>query len=121
VVAGTSSYDFAVVRYNTNGSLDTSFDGDGMATTDLGTYEDYGYSVAVQSDGRIVVAGRSGSNFAVVRYNANGLLDTSFDGDGKVITSIGPSSESGRAVVSQADGKVVVAGGTDRRSARSRT
>jgi uncharacterized delta-60 repeat protein len=85
-----ANYDFAVARYNANGSLDASFGTDGMVTTSLGSTGDYGYGVALQPDGKIVVAGYAGSSgaysFAVVRYNANGTLDTSFDGDGKVIT-----------------------------------
>jgi uncharacterized delta-60 repeat protein len=118
VVAGYSyngsNYDFAVVRYNTNGSLDTSFDTDGKVTTDFGAQSDYAKSVALQSDGKIVVAGYSynGSNydFAVVRYNTNGSLDTSFDTDGKVTTDFGASSDYAESVALQSDGKIVVAG-----------
>ena len=51
------------------GSLDTSFDGDGKLTTEIGTYSNSGRSVALQSDGKIVVAGDSGGDFAVARYN----------------------------------------------------
>jgi len=118
VVAGYSyngsNYDFAVVRYNPNGSLDTSFDGDGKVPTPIGSGDDHGYGVAIQSNGKIVVAGDSynGSNydFALVRYNSDGSLDTSFDGDGKVVTPIGSSSDYGRSVALQSDGKIVVAG-----------
>ena len=59
------------MRYNTDGSLDTSFDGDGKVTTAIGSGADYARSVAIQSDGKIVAAGYSlGSNsdFALVRY-----------------------------------------------------
>lgn len=120
VVAGQSgittggSSRFAVVRYNANGSLDTTFNGTGKVTTVLGTGNDIAYSVAIQSDGRIVVAGKtqiSGNyRFAVVRYNADGSLDTTFNGTGKVITSLGTSSEGARSVTLQSDGKIVVAG-----------
>ena len=118
VVAGYSTigsnYDFAMVRYNANGSLDTTFDGDGKLTTAVGTSNDYAYGVAVQSDGKIVVAGYStiGSNydFAMVRYNANGSLDTTFDGDGKLTTAVGASNDYGRSVALQSDGKIIVAG-----------
>jgi uncharacterized delta-60 repeat protein len=120
VVAGTSyngsSYDFAVVRYNTDGSLDTSFDTDGKVTTAIGAIGDVAYSIDLQTDGKIVVAGTSynGSNndFAVVRYNTNGSLDTSFDTDGKVATAIGASSDSAYSIALQSDGKIVVAGGS---------
>jgi uncharacterized delta-60 repeat protein len=118
VVAGYSdnggNYDFALVRYNADGSLDTGFDGDGKVTTDIGGSNDVGNSVIQQADGKLVVAGYSynGSNwdFALARYNADGSLDTSFDGDGKVTTAIGASTDVGYSVIQQADGKLVVAG-----------
>ena len=92
-----SNNDFALVRYNTDGSLDTSFDSDGKVTTAIGSANDSAFSVAIQSDGKIVVAGYSdnGSNddFALVRYNTDGTLDTSFDSDGKVTTAIGSGND----------------------------
>ncbi len=109
------NFDFALARYNANGTLDTSFDGDGKLTTAFGTSGDEGYSVALQSDGKIVVAGYSFNNvsgnddFALVRYNANGTLDTSFDGDGKLTTDFG-GYDSAQSVAVQSDGKIVVAG-----------
>ena len=111
LVAGStysSGNDFSLVRYNANGSLDASFDNDGKVTTDLGAY-DYGYSVAVQADGKILLAGASGDNFALVRYNANGSLDTGFDADGRLTTDFG-GSDRGSSVTVQADGKILVAG-----------
>ena len=117
VVAGYSSVfadtDFAVVRYNANGSLDTSFNGTGKVTTPIGSDKAYAYSVAVQADGKIVVAGNSyssNSDLTLVRYNANGSLDTSFGGTGKVTTDFGSRDDYGYSVVLQADGKIVVAG-----------
>ena len=73
-----SDYDFALVRYNTDGSLDTTFDTDGKATTDFGIgSNDIGHAVALQPDGKIIVAGitYNGSNYdiALVRYNNDGL------------------------------------------------
>ena len=114
VVAGYtysgSSNDFAVVRYNTDGSLDTSFGAGGKAITDFGSVGDHGYSVALQSDGKIVVAGGTGGySFALARYNTDGSLDTSFDGDGRVTTAIGSSSV-GYGVAIGPDGKIVVVG-----------
>ncbi len=85
-------YDFAVARYNTDGSLDTSFGFDGLVTTDLGSDDDEAQAVAIQPDGKIVVAGYNGLNgydFALTRYNSDGSLDTSFDGDGKATTDFG--------------------------------
>ncbi len=119
VVAGSSyngsNHDFAIARYNSDGTLDTSFNGTGKLTTPVGSSDDYGYSVAVQSDGKIVVAGESfvtGSNldFSVVRYNPNGSLDLSFNGTGKVITDVGGSGDFETSMAIQSDGKIVVVG-----------
>jgi uncharacterized delta-60 repeat protein len=121
VAAGNSdngaNSDFAVVRYNTNGSLDTSFNGTGKVTTPIGSSDDFARSVAIQADGKIVAAGFSdnGANydFAVVRYNADGSLDTSFGGTGKVVTQVGGSCDFAYSVAIQADGKIVAAGNSD--------
>ena len=78
-------YDFAIARYNMDGSPDSTFDNDGRQTTDFGDY-DNAYTLAIQSDGKIVLAGSSvgpNNNFAVVRYNINGSLDSSFNGNGE--------------------------------------
>lgn len=108
-----SSQDFAVVRYNSDGSLDTSFSDDGIITTDFyGVYDD-GRSIIVQPDGKILVAGYSeyGSTYelALVRYNSDGSLDTTFSTDGKVTTPVGNRSVGYSATV-QPDGKIVVTG-----------
>ncbi len=118
VVAGyadiSGDYDFAVVRFNSNGTLDTSFDGDGIVTLDFGNY-DTANAIALQPDGKIIVAGYAiiggYTDFAVVRYNSDGSLDTSFDGDGIVTTNI-LDSDNANAIVLQPDGKIVVAGST---------
>ena len=117
LLAGTSNnyddrqYEFALLRYNSNGSLDTSFDGDGIVLTDFGANNyGIGYSVTTQADGKILVAGTSEEDFALVRYNSNGSLDTGFDGDGKVTTDLGSISDSGRSVTIQNDGKILIAG-----------
>ncbi|MFN6482592.1 DUF4347 domain-containing protein, partial [Nostoc sp. DedQUE02] len=112
LVAGVSSNNFAVVRYNSNGTLDTSFDSDGKVTTDIGSgTSDIGRSIALQADGKIIVAGVSNNNFAVVRYNSNGTLDTDFNITGKVTTDIGTNStDNVYSVTVQTDGKIIVAG-----------
>ena len=112
IVAAGGNNDFALARYNTNGSLDTSFDGDGKLTTDFGTPTDRAFSVAVQSDGKIVAVGQSESGFAVARYNKNGSLDTSFNGTGMLTTTFNSSSDVAASVAIQSDGKIVVAGTT---------
>jgi uncharacterized delta-60 repeat protein len=120
VVAGDSdngrNADFALVRYNPNGSLDTSFDTDGKVTTDFGDGYDYAVALKLQSDGKIVVAGHSISgttDFALARYNTNGSLDNTFSTDGILTTDIGGGSNFASALAIQNDGKIVVAGGTN--------
>jgi uncharacterized delta-60 repeat protein len=107
-------YDFALARYNSNGSLDTTFDGDGRVVTDVNGADDFGYALVLQADNKIVVAGSASSgayaNFALVRYNANGSLDTSFDSDGRVITSFSSSNDYATGIVLQPNGKLVAAG-----------
>jgi uncharacterized delta-60 repeat protein len=106
--------DIVVVRYNADGSLDTAFSDDGIQTTDLGFHDDTGNAIKVQQDGKIVVAGSTGSasvqNFALVRYNADGSLDTTFSGDGLVSTDFAGGTDRGYAMVLQGDGKIFVAG-----------
>ncbi|MBN2146562.1 MAG: hypothetical protein JW726_04200 [Anaerolineales bacterium] len=102
---------FALARYNTDGSLDASFGAGGKATTEFpeATWNDQALSLAIQEDGKIVLAGRSAGYTAVARYNANGSLDTTFGSGGMVTTEFGLA---GYGVVIQKDGKIVVAGGT---------
>ena len=117
VVAGYTntavSLDFALARYNEDGSLDTSFDGDGKVTTDFGK-SSVAHSMALQADGKIVVAGYvfggGQTDFALARYNSDGSLDTSFDGDGKLTTDFGTSFDVSSSLALQADGKIVVVG-----------
>jgi uncharacterized delta-60 repeat protein len=103
--------DFALARFDSNGSLDTSFSGDGKQTTDFGSFNDQAHGVAIQADGKIVVAGQSLSgsdDFALARYNPNGSLDSSFSGDGRQLTDFG-GSDAANAVALQG-GKIVLAG-----------
>ena len=113
IAAGASDGNFALVRYNSNGSLDTSFDSDGKIITDFGSSDDSAYSIILQPDGKLVAAGSS-SGFTVARYNTDGSLDTSFSEDGKVITSIDVSS-SAYSLTLQFDGKLVVVGHSQNR------
>lgn len=118
VLAGTSyngsNFDFAVVRYTKAGALDTTFSGDGKATAAIGSGDDVAWAVAVQSDGKIVVAGRShnGSNqdIALARFTSAGVLDTTFSSDGKLTTAVGAGDDVAYGVVVQGDGKMVAAG-----------
>ena len=105
-----SDYHFALARYNSDGSLDTDFDTDGMVTTDIAGGDDEIHGIALQSDGKIVAAGEAGGDFVLARYNSAGGLDTSFSSDGLVTTDILGSGDYGYAVVLQSDGRIVVAG-----------
>ncbi len=126
VVAGATDLnspasDFLVVRYNADGTLDMTFDGDGKATTDFGGKSDAAFAVALQSDGRIVVVGVSGTtnsdkDFAIARYNADGSLDSSFDGDGRAVTDFGNLNDEAFSVAIAPTGKIVVAGTTSSRN-----
>jgi uncharacterized delta-60 repeat protein len=115
----SSNNNFTLVRYNTNGSLDTSFGGTGKVVTPVGSSCGSANSVAIQSDSKIVAAGYSCNgdegltDFAVVRYNGNGSLDSTFNGTGKVITPLTGGHDHINSVVIQGDGKIVVAGSTD--------
>ncbi|QIS09599.1 hypothetical protein [Nocardia arthritidis] len=111
----TSGDDIALARYTPDGKLDTGFGTDGKVSTDLGTQADRGNAVAVQTDGRIIVAGSTqdpahGDDFAVLRYTPDGKLDPGFGDAGKATTDFGGKSDSARAVAIQADGKIVVVG-----------
>jgi uncharacterized delta-60 repeat protein len=93
------------------GDLDTSFSGDGKLVTSIGDRSlDQASAVAIQPDGKIVVAGTVGSrDIAMFRFLPNGDPDMSFSGDGKLRTNIG-TSDFGNAMVLQSDGKIVVVG-----------
>src|SRR5262249_2695343 len=110
VTAGFGLFKFALARYNSNGTLDPSFGTGGHMTTALGGLDDGGPRLALQGDGKIVVAGQSfingGFHSALVRYNSNGTLDAGFG----TLTAIfgGESDDAGIAL--QPDGKIVVPG-----------
>ena len=107
---GLLSSDFVLFALNADGIVDTTFDGNGRVTTGFGSGNEQAHSVTLQPDGKILVAGESGGVFALARYNAaDGSLDTTFDGDGKVTTAIGTSS-GGHSVTVLSDGKILVAG-----------
>ena len=110
LAARTSASDsFDVLRFNTDGSPDGTFAGDGRQATSLSGFAQ-AEALAIQPDGKIVVAGASSGDFALVRYDADGSLDTSFAGDGIQITDITGSHDAARAIALQGDGKIVVAG-----------
>ncbi|MGB4269457.1 MAG: delta-60 repeat domain-containing protein [Spirochaetota bacterium] len=117
VVAGfanlSSNNDFALARYNYDGSLDTNFGTGGKVTTNFSSNADFGQAIAIDTYGRIVVAGYCNSSdldFALARYYSNGSLDSSFGTNGIVKTNFGSGGDTARAVVIDAYGRIVAAG-----------
>lgn len=117
--------DFALVRLDRDGVVDPTFGqkGDGKVTTDFAGGADTAYAVAVQADGKIVVAGTAavtgtGQDFAVARYLDSGALDPTFGpaGTGKVTTSFGADSDTAYALLLQPDGKIVLGGDSNQGS-----
>ena len=113
-------YDFAAVRYLSNGSIDTTFGVAGKVHTDFGDQNfDRARSAALQSDGRIVAAGFAISqnggvqNFAVAQYTSNGVLDTSFGTGGMTQIDFGNCCQSATKVLLQSNGKIITVGGSN--------
>ncbi|HSR18937.1 MAG TPA: hypothetical protein VLM39_12665, partial [Ignavibacteriaceae bacterium] len=111
---GGFDVDFAVARYHSDGTIDSSFGiapNLGEVTTDFGSSTDYGYSVAVQENGKIVVGGfaydGTDQGFAMARYNTDGTLDPTFSTDGKVINNFGNAIND---LTIQDDGKILAVG-----------
>ncbi len=113
---GSNVTDFLAIRYLPDGSLDPSFDGDGMARVSFGNSGAGATSVLVQADGRVVAAGTSSQTsgncgFALVRFTTDGSPDTSFDGDGIVQTQPAGFQLQGIRTISQLpDGRLLAAG-----------
>lgn len=132
VVAGTVSYgypfpntaDFAVARYSPDGTLDSTFGTNGVTTTDFGPMYgrpfqyDIASGVAIQSDGKIVVAGWTSrlpgggldADFAVARFNTDGTLDSTFGVGGRRTVDVSGSADTLSGITIQPDGKIVVSG-----------
>jgi uncharacterized delta-60 repeat protein len=100
---------FAVTRYLSDGTLDTSFGGDGKATFAVGPGA-VAYDLAIQPDGKIVVVGIADSNFRAIRVNANGTIDSSFGPRGKVSIDFNGGSDRATSIGLQDDGKIVIGG-----------
>lgn len=108
-----NSYDFAIARLNSDGSLDTTFDADGKVITDFGMSTDELRSLALQSGGKIIAGGRimqnGNMNFGVARYNTNGALDASFGTNGITIVDVS-SVDQPASLLIQPDDRIVQAG-----------
>jgi uncharacterized delta-60 repeat protein len=72
------NYDFCIARFNSDGTLDTTFGSNGIVIQPIGSRDDFGISLAIQPDGKILLGGYCGYNFCIARFSSNGTLDTSF-------------------------------------------
>ena len=112
---GSNNFDFGVSRFNTNGTLDTTFDADGLFTWGNGTQVDTARAVAIQpSDDKILVAGDSYGSLApsltIMRFLPNGGPDPTFDGDGVLTATYGSNATQASAIAVDAAGRIVIAG-----------
>jgi uncharacterized delta-60 repeat protein len=115
-VSGLYPQDFALMRFNADGSVDTTFGTDGRVTTDFGA-SDTIQGVAVLPDGKILAAGYGGTeegneneDFALARYNVDGSLDSGFGKGGTVLTDVSTNRDEAAALVVRPNGKIVVGG-----------
>jgi len=116
----TSTYDSFFSRFNDDGTIDNTFDNDGMVAYDMSSYDSYDEwellrSVSIQEDNKIVAIGYANitvpnEDFALARLNADGSLDTDFDGDGKLYLAYGQSETYFLSMTKQTDGKTLAAG-----------
>jgi uncharacterized delta-60 repeat protein len=118
IVNQNTSYDFALARYNSDGSLDQTFGSGGYVTTDFFNGDDLGTDVALQADGKIIVVGQIKTSsrfdevyhFGLARYTSAGSLDATFGSGGKVTTIVSNDGDRATGVAIQSDGRIVVAG-----------
>ena len=115
-VALRAAWDVALARYDPDGTLDTSFSADGRVRIQVGTADAHAYGVALQPDGKIVVAGSAEAtrtDMALARFDPDGSLDPSFGAGGIATTAFADANAVARGVAVQLDGKIVVAGFRD--------
>ncbi len=121
VSASNTTYsNFTIVRYNTNGSLDTSFNNTGYATVDInGSSFDESFNLTLQTDGKIILVGRTAQlpgtpdlhfDLAVMRFTTNGTPDMTFNGTGILTIDTSGADEVGQSVIVQPDGKILIGG-----------
>ena len=116
IIGESSDTDFALARYNPDGTPDATFGNDGQVTTDFLGFEDDAFSVLIQPDGKIVAVGSANDpatfyDFAAARYLSNGAIDTTFGVAGKVRTDFGDQNfDRARSAALQPDGRIVAAG-----------
>jgi uncharacterized delta-60 repeat protein len=115
LVPGGENDKFGLYRYNADGSLDATFGNNGHVSYNVGVGVDTAYTVTVQPDGKLLLAGASATadfdtDFSIIRLNANGSLDTTFSGNGKATFAVGVENDWVMSVAVQSDGKIVLGG-----------
>lgn len=117
IIAGfvnINNWDFAVLRFNSNGLLDNTFGNNGIVINDFDGDIDVAFSIKTQSDSKIIACGWTFSNaswnFAMIRYNSDGSLDQNFGNKGIVITDVDNVYNTSHSIAIQEDGKYVVTG-----------
>lgn len=107
------NYDFFLVRFNPNGSIDTDFGG-GLLTVNISPGPDYIYDIALQNDGKILAFGQTQeeflTHFIVTRLNSNGSFDMTFGSGGKTIVEFDPLSSRAFAAGLRNDGQIITVG-----------
>ena len=125
IVAGgsiaTTPAAFLLARYQSNGAPDTTLGGSGFVTTTIPGNNAYGWDIAIQPDGKVLLAGYSTSSgnqgeFALARYNLDGTLDGGFGTGGIVTQSLGATIDYAYSVNVQSDGKIVIGGQTEQKT-----
>jgi uncharacterized delta-60 repeat protein len=115
IAAGVGNTDFAIARFNSNGTLDASFGAGGKVTTDFFGGNDTASAIGIQSDGKILAGGTARNSalnldFALARYNSNGSLDGDFGSGGKTFADFFNRNDEANGLAIQANGKIVLAG-----------
>ncbi len=111
-----TGYSFAVSRLTIDGDLDTTFGNGGFSTLGVGSapFNNYGYGIGIQSDGKIILAGivsnAGTADFGMARFNSNGSVDSTFGNNGQVVTAIGTSTDNCYSMKIQSDDKILLAG-----------
>lgn len=113
-----TDYDFGMARFNTDGSVDTTFGTNGKTNVNIGPANDFGRAAVLQTDGKIIICGysnnSSGDSFSIIRLNNDGSLDTNFGTNGKIYYNIPTKNYCvAESIVLQSDGKIVLAGHAD--------
>ena len=113
VAFGDANDNLVLVRYNTNGTLDTTFGGTGIVSADTGQVDEAS-DLALQADGKIIVCGTiwntNSKDILLMRFNPDGSLDTSFGANGMSVTNIGINNDEGGGIIQQPDGKIIISG-----------